>query len=372
MEATPKKKPNRFLSIAFLLLMIGATVYIVFRDTSLSDVWSTIVSVDPFWLSLAAAASLFSTFLLGYALFISLRRLCGQRVSLRRCLDYALVGSYYSAITPSSTGGQPMQLYEMCAGDDGLDVSHASLALLLVNVAYQTAVLLLPAGLTVLRFRFVTENVHGFQWFLLFGIFVSLFIILFIVFAMFSKTFVYTVCHGVIHFLHRIHIVKNEEKVLAKADAHIGTYRAGAKTFLSKPLVFVEVFLVYLVQMCALFSISYFVYRAFGLSEYALIDVLALQSVLYLAVCFLPVPGGAGATETAFLSLFRTMFPSGMIVSAMLLSRLVSFYLILLISGVSCVALQLRRSRHAAPPAPAPADPPEAPADVPERPADIP
>ena len=355
MEA-PRKNKRRFLSAFFLVLMIAATIYIVFRDTSLADVWVAIRQVNLLWLLLAAAASLFATFLLGYALYVSFQQLSKERVPLRRCVEYALVGSYYSAITPSSTGGQPMQLYEMCADD--IDVSNASLALLLVNVAYQAAVLLLPATFTALRFRFVTENVHGFMWFLLFGVFVSLVVILGILFAMFSGRFATSVSHRVIHLLARIRIVKNEEATLGKADVHIAKYRAGARSFREHPLVFLFVFLIYVLQLCALFSISYYIYRAFGLSKYTLWDVLALQSVLYLAVCFLPVPGGAGATESAFLSLFRVMFPAGMIVSAMLLSRLVSFYLVLLISGFVSFALRLRRNRGSRPVAELQADPP--------------
>jgi uncharacterized membrane protein YbhN (UPF0104 family) len=73
--------------------------------------------------------------------------------------------------------------------------------------------------------------------------------------------------------------------------------------------------------------------------------------MLYIAVCFLPLPGAAGASESAFLSIFRVVFQSALIVPAMLLSRLVSFYVILLISGIVSLVMQLVLSHRRALPA---------------------
>ena len=87
--------------------------------------------------------------------------------------------------------------------------------------------------------------------------------------------------------------------------------------------------------------IPYFIYRAFHLSAFGMIDFIALQSVLYLAVCFLPIPGSAGASETGFVQIFRVLFQSAIIVPAMLLSRVASFYFILILSGLVSLAMQL-------------------------------
>ena len=80
-------------------------------------------------------------------------------------------------------------------------------------------------------------------------------------------------------------------------------------------------------------------------------DFIALQSVLYLAVCFLPIPGSAGVSESGFVTIFRVLFQSALIVPAMLLSRMASFYVILLVSGAVSLAMQIvlsaRRKRIA-------------------------
>jgi len=344
-----KKKHWRLLSTLLMIVLIAVTMIIVFSDTSIADVWADVRSVDPVWLSLALAASLMSVVMLGVALHISLKSLHKESVSLLRSIGFAFIGQYYSSITPSSTGGQPMQLYYMCAY--GVDISYASLSLLLVNIAYQLVVLLVPATLFPFRARLVLSNIGAFRWFLLFGVVVSLILILFLGFAVLSKTFVGKAADWVIRVLARLRIVKDPEAAHVRVGTYVRRYRHGAHVFRTHPLLFAGELFVYVLQMCLMFIIPYFIYRAFGLHDYGVLDFLALQSVLYIAVCFLPLPGAAGATESAFLSIFRVVFQSALIVPAMLLSRLVSFYVILLVSGIVSLVMQLVLShRRALPP----------------------
>lgn len=344
-----KKKHWRLFSTLLMIALITVTMIIIFKDTSIADVWSDVRSVNPLWLGLAFAASLLSIVMLGVALHISLETLHRDHVSLFRSIGFGFIGQYYSSITPSSSGGQPMQLYYMCAY--GIDISYASLSLLLVNIAYQLVVLLIPAALFPFRAGLVLSNVGAFRWFLLFGVVVSLLLIFFLGIAVFSKTFVGKAADWVIRVLSKIRIIKNPEAAHTRVATYVRRYRHGAQVFRSHPLLFAGELFVYILQMCLQFIIPYFIYRAFGLNDYGVLDFLALQSVLYIAVCFLPLPGAAGASESAFLSIFRVVFQSSLIIPAMLLSRLVSFYVILLISGVVSLVMQLVLSHRRALPA---------------------
>ena len=56
------------------------------------------------------------------------------------------------------------------------------------------------------------------------------------------------------------------------------------------------------------------------------------------------IPGSAGASESGFVQLFRVLFHSAIIVPAMLLSRVASFYFILILSGLVSLAMHLVHS----------------------------
>ena len=115
-------------------------------------------------------------------------------------------------------------------------------------------------------------------------------------------------------------------------------YKAAAVIQEHKKLI-AGMFGVTLVQRLIHFSITYLIYRGLGLSALGIVDVVALQCVISIAVDMLPLPGGMGISEGLFLSIFRKIFTGGLLYPAMLLSRGISYYALLLISAVmTCVA----------------------------------
>ena len=340
-ESGGKRNDKRFrvISMIFMLALIGVTLFVIFRDTSIGEIWTAVQSADPLWLLGALAVSLFASVMFGIALHIALRVLYRKPISLLRSIGFGFVGQYYTAITPAGVAGQPMQLYYMLAY--GVDVSFASLSLLLVNAAHQLVVLLIPTVLFPFRAGLILDNLGGFLWLFLLGSLINIGLILFLLFAMFSKNFASKMVHKAITLLTKLHIVKHPERIEDRVTKQIALYQKGADVFRAhKWLLFGELFS-YILLLGSQFVIPYFIYRAFHLSAFGMIDFIALQSVLYLAVCFLPIPGSAGASESGFVKLFRVLFHSALILPAMLLSRVASFYFILILSGIVSFAMQM-------------------------------
>ena len=178
---------------------------------------------------------------------------------------------------------------------------------------------------------------------------------------MFSKNFAGRIVHKVIGLLTKIRIVKHPERIEKRVSEQIALYQKGAEVFKAHKWLLVAELFSYMLLLGSQFVIPYFIYRAFHLTAFGMIDFIALQSVLYLAVCFLPIPGSAGASESGFVQLFRVLFHSAIIVPAMLLSRVASFYFILILSGLVSLAMQLvltYRQKHL--PRPIEAEVPEA------------
>ncbi len=338
-EKTKKNKRMRLFSSLFMLALIAVTMVVIFLDTSLGEFWTAVQKADPLWLLGAFASSLFAALMFGVALHIALRALYGKPISLLRNIGFGFVGQYYTAITPAGAAGQPMQLYYMIAY--GVEVSFASLALLLVNASHQLVVLMIPAVLFPFHTGLILDNLGGFLWLFLLGALINIVLILFLLFAMFSKTFAGRLVHKVIRLLARLKLIKHPEEVESRAADQIALYQKGADVFKRHPWLLWAEFVSYVLLLGSQFLIPYFVYRAFNLSGFGMMDFVALQSVLYLAVCFLPIPGATGATETGFVRIFRVLFQSALIVPAMLLARVASFYFILILSGAVSLAMQV-------------------------------
>ena len=61
-------------------------------------------------------------------------------------------------------------------------------------------------------------------------------------------------------------------------------------------------------QRFALFTATWFVYKAFGLGGAKAVAVITLQAVIAVSVDMLPLPGGMGISEKLFAMIFIPVF----------------------------------------------------------------
>jgi len=171
---------------------------------------------------------------------------------------------------------------------------------------------------------------------------INLFIIGFIFAVIFSKNLVGKFIKFIVVLLSKFKIIKNVEYTLSKINVQLDEYTHGAKYIKNNPLLLVKVLGLTVLQLTSMYLVPYFIYKSFELSTYGIMDVLSIQSLLTIAVSSLPLPGAVGATESSFMVLFKIFFSKELILSAMLLSRGISFYAFLLISGIVTIIIHIK------------------------------
>ena len=100
-------------------------------------------------------------------------------------------------------------------------------------------------------------------------------------------------------------------------------------------------------QLACSYAVPYIIYLAFHLTGSSFVEVFALQVLCSISVGYLPLPGAAGAAETVFLRGFAAVFGAGLIAPAMILSRTVSCYLVLITTGIITALLHFRGRKRA-------------------------
>ena len=133
-----------------------------------------------------------------------------------------------------------------------------------------------------------------------------------------------------------------------KADEHLAEYRRGAELIRRSPALLLRVVGLSTAQLACSYAMPYVVYRAFGLSGFGLWEIVALQALCSIAVGYLPLPGSAGAAENVFLRGFLLVYGEALVAPAMILSRTLNCYLVLLATGIALAAGRALR-RPAAP-----------------------
>jgi uncharacterized protein (TIRG00374 family) len=138
-------------------------------------------------------------------------------------------------------------------------------------------------------------------------------------------------------FIGRIHPFRHPEKVENQLEKLIDQYDGAAVFYRSNKHVIYKVFIITFIQRCALFSITWFTYRAFHLMIEHPSTIVTLQALISVATDMLPFPGGMGISENLFVEIFRNIFGEDRVLPAMMISRGISYYTQILISGIMTI-----------------------------------
>lgn len=317
------------MSIIFLLL-VAVTFYIFFKDNNIADILKVCSQVNIFYIFIGIIFMFVFILLEG----LNIRRillLLGNKVSILSALKYGLVGFFFSAITPSSSGGQPVQLYYM--KKDKLSLSHSSLSLLIELSSFQLTTIILALVGFILNYHFIVNSMVVIKWLIFLGIFLNTFVLLILLLVIFSKRIVKKLLELTCRLLSFFKYKKVEE-FKHKCDIQIEEYKSGAKLLKKNKKVLFKTVLTSVIQILLFYSIPFLVYLSFGLNNYTLLTFLGIQSVLFVSVSALPFPGAVGISEGAFILIYKLIYPSELLSSAMLLTRGINFYLFVLISGL--------------------------------------
>jgi len=328
------------------LILLALTFYIILKDNSPAQLAAAVRSADYRFLLLAVLAM--SLFLIceGINLSRCLRLFDGGRsgspIGLGKGIKYALIGFFFSSVTPSASGGQPMQLYFIHR--DGISVSHGTLALLFELLSFQTVTISLAAAGFIYQRHTIAASMGNMQYLLLIGVGLNLLVMAVLVLAIFSEKMIVWLA-GLVIKLIKIFSREKAESVSEKLETQILEYRSSAVHLRRNKGIFLKTLATTLVQILAMYTVPYLIYKGFGLSGYTAGEIIALQAVLYVAVSALPLPGALGVSESAFMILFKTLFTADLLAGAMMLSRGVSFYLFVLISGIASAIFFIIRKK---------------------------
>ena len=336
-----KRTKKIIIELSVLLILMALTFYFLLKDSDIDEILASIRDADWRFLALGAFSMVVYTYCGGWCIRVLLHGL-GKKMSFFRCFKYSLIEIYFSAITPSNTGGQPMQLVAMT--QDGYSFADGSVILLVITALYKFALLALAMLLFPLNSELIGEKLSSLGFLFPLGIVMHLLLIGWIIFVLCAKKRLYAVCRLAIRVLARFHIVKDPQKLEVKAARKCIQYRRCSVFMRDHPALMVKTFGVLLLQRVCLYIVPYLVYLALGHRACSIFQVVAIQLVLSISVDMLPLPGAMGVTENGFLALFTSIFGSTeAATTAVLLSRGLSFYLPLLISGLAVSGMQLAR-----------------------------
>ena len=330
-----KKLIKYGLNIAFLILIFYLTVRSVFHGVDLHATMRALQTANPLFILFGILCVI--CFILGESVIIHfLLRNLGTRVPFFHCCLYSFVGFFYSSITPSASGGQPMQLFYM--RKDKLPVGVSTVVLAIVSITYKMVLVVVGAAVLLIRPRALIDPIRPVIPIFYFGFLLNIVFVSFLVLLVFRPGILRAAALRILRLIHRIRPFQNLEKQTGRIDNLIEQYRGTAEFFRSHRSVILRVFLLTVMQRFLQFFLTWLAYKAFGLSGHSLWVIVGLQALISVAADMLPFPGGMGISENLFLRIFLPVFGSTFVLPGMMFSRGLSYYTQLLISAIMTVA----------------------------------
>ena len=332
-----KSRKKIIFNGVFLAVVFALTIYGVFHGEDLSSMMDAIHRADKRWL--IPGIALVAFFIWGESIIIwYMMRSSGIQLKKRTCFLFSSVGFFFSCITPSASGGQPMQIYYM--KKEKISIPVSTVILMIVTITYKLVLVVIGIGIAIFGRGFHHKYLEGILTVINLGLALNIFCVTFMTILVFHPLLAKAIMVKGMKLLERLHLVKKKDGRLKKLEDSMDTYRNTAAYLKNNPFVIVKVIGITFIQRMALFAVTWFVYQAFGLHGTGFWEILFLQAVISVSVDMLPLPGGMGISETLFLNIFSPVF-GGLLLPGMVLSRGLGYYGELLISAAFTVVAQL-------------------------------
>lgn len=340
------KKPKHLFSIIYMgVTIVAIALVILLGGTNLEDIAQALKDFNIWWL-IACIGSLLLYWLMDGLLLHDITQYMYKAQPLTQSIKIGLIGLYYCALTPSSTGGQPMQVIYMRRNN--IPVGTATCIVCIKFVVYELSLCALYiAGMAVRGAYYYVHSNEAF-WLAVLGFVINLVAVSFIILTIVNKKLVLSIGKWLLRLLGRMKIIKRVEAKLESFETTIEDYHTAASYISKYKLRALGSFFISVLNLCLLFVIPYLIYLSFGYTQYNIFDIFVIESFLFLAVSFFPLPGAAGASEGGFLLFFGQFFGAATAV-AMLIWRFLTYYVILIVGSLIVVfdeVFALRRKRR--------------------------
>lgn len=337
------KQQQKYLWSILLLLGVSAiAIYFVLKDDT-ETIINLIKSADIKWLLLGLALIISCFFIEGCILKI-FARLYVRKYPLLKGVCNGMIGSFFSGITPSASGGQFAQAYTFSR--QGVKVTNAASILFMHFICHQSVLIIY--GLIALIVKYndmskltLTINLWGFQLDVitisLIGFAMNVLVMVMLFVLAFSKKLHHLIVNIGIGFLSKLKIIKNPEQKRMDINTKVETFRIELKRLTQNWWVIISVSLLMFVKMTIMNSIPYLMGLAVNVDmTNTIFDGIAMTSFVNMVTAMVPIPGASGGAELVFTMMFMRFFDgTQQTVSAInLLWRFESFYFGLILGAL--------------------------------------
>lgn len=337
-KSTKGIKNNTFSLLLALFSFIFLIVYLIKVD-GVNDVMMVLKTAHMGWLLAAVLCMLVYWLLDALVLHISIRMVDPSH-KFRFSLRLTMIGQYFNNVTPFASGGQPAQAYFMVKS--GSPVGKTMTALLTKFIVYQITLTVYCLATLILKFSYFMSEVKVLMVAVIVGFTAHTAVTLMLIGVAFFKTATEKIALFGIRILAKTRLLKNPEAKSEAVLAELENFHEQFQIMRKHKAEILKMCLITVLQLTVYFLIGNVIYKSFHLTGTDSLTLLASQAFVLMIATFVPIPGALGAADGSFAIFFSLFFPNHLINFALVLWRLLTFYLPIVI-GLVMTILEKKR-----------------------------
>ena len=265
----------------------------------------------------------------------------GYRESFRHGILYSAADIYFSAVTPSATGGQPACALFMIR--NGIPTGAVTMTLIVNLILYTVSIVLLGLAAVIggfrvfFRFRLISKILIAAGFLILLGLTFFFFLLLR------SGKKVFGAIGSFYRFLHRHRIIRLLDARLARLEKAQEDFDRCVQLMREQPAALRKAFLCNFAQRAVRVAVPALVYLAMGGRAAMVPTILAIQCYVTIGYNCVPVPGGMGVADYLMVDGFAELMGLEDALHVEVLSRSISFYACVAVSGMIVLVGYLRQ-----------------------------
>lgn len=334
-----KDKKKQIIWFIVFIALVGVTLFTIVKRNEAFSIEGFVKYVSAAswqWILLAFVCMVGFIVFEGMAILVICRAF-GYKEKFRRGMVYSAADIYFSAITPSATGGQPASAY--CMMKDKIPGAVTTIILLINLTLYTISIIVIGVVCFLLRPGLFLMFSPLAKIMITIGFLLQFVLIAVFLLLVYKEKIIMKIVAVGMKGLSKLHLIHNVEKKQKHLEEVEKQYKECAKAIKNhkKPLLIALLF--NLLQRFSQIMVSVCVFIGVGGSFSKIPDAFALQGFVVLGSNSVPIPGAVGAADYLFINGFENIVKDP--VSIELLSRGLSFYCCIIICGIITMAVYL-------------------------------
>ena len=223
-----KSKKKYTLLLLFFIVVIFLTYYNIFNENSVKSIVSNLFKINYLYIIICFFIVLLYFLLQGLYTKLTLKIL-QNKISLKKTVFYSMAEFYFSGITPSSTGGQPVELYYMTK--DKIPIRKSYITLLLNTIFFKLILIIFGVLALIFKPEYIFDYSVIYIVFFILGFLVDITMIIICSMLIFKQKNVKSILNWIIKVGNKIKILKNKVSKIDKNEV-LNDYKEELKYYI--------------------------------------------------------------------------------------------------------------------------------------------